>query len=317
MMASLAAVTPVTVAEVPAGRWFGLPGKAMQRIWPLGSGLVRPPAGAARPDLVLGSGGNVLWFTAALARHLKTPAIFVGSRRNLPAGVATFIHYDPSLRADGTLCLPVLPGPFGRTDQEKAWETFARERGLPGGRNHFTALIGGEGSGFFWDENDAGLLANFMNGLSRATRRSWLVTTSRRTPAGFERRLVERLDPAHIADACWFHRGDTRRVVAAYLGGADAVFVSEDSMSMIQEAITGGRPVVTLAPAKASPDAVFTHYISHAAAQGWIRRHALADGPPVPPQGLLDGARGYEGDALVNTGRIVLGHLRSKGLVPG
>lgn len=315
MVAALAAVTRVTVTEISAGFWHGALGKCMQSLWPLGTGLVSAPPDAPRPDLVLGSGGNVLWFTAALARRQRAPAVFVGSRRRLPPSAATFLHYDPDLAAEGTLCLPVLPGPFGRADQEKSWAAFARDLRLTPGRVHHTALIGGDGSGFFWTETDAEQLAAFMNALSAATGRTWLITTSRRTPAAFEARLIALLTPSIIADACWFHRGDTRRVVAAYLGGADSVFVGEDSMSMIHEAITSGQPVVTLRPAQARPDSVFTHYLDHAAAQKWILRHPLSRVATGPVENLLSTACGYQGDALVNTGRIVLDHLRSRGLL--
>jgi mitochondrial fission protein ELM1 len=38
-------------------------------------------------------------------------------------------------------------------------------------------------------------------------------------------------------------------VTAAYLGAAERVFVTQDSLTMLSEAIASGRPVVALAPA--------------------------------------------------------------------
>jgi len=303
MIKALATVTPVECHEINPPRWTMRCGRLLQVFWPRLSSLVPLPRGIPSPDLVLGSGGNVLWFTAALAHRLHRPAVFVGSRRRLPSNAALFTHYDPSISQEGGLCLPILPGPFTRDDQETAWLKFAEDKALPQDSRHLVALVGGDGNGYHWREADGHSLARLMNELSRQTGRRWLVTTSRRTPPEFESGLISLLRTENITDACWFHRGDHRRVVAAYLGGAFRVLVGEDSMSMIHEALTSRQPVTTFQPAQMLPGKVHESYLIHAARQHWLDRQSLAEKDWSKDCGTFTTtSSGYPDDALLEAG---------------
>jgi mitochondrial fission protein ELM1 len=174
-------------------------------------------------------------------------------------------------------------------------------------------LIGGDGSGYRWSSGDGRRLGQLMRGLHELTGRTWLVTTSRRTPAEFETALRAELPASAVGDACWFHAGDQRRVVSAYLGGAAAVFVSEDSMSMIHEGITSGQRVVTLRPVAATPPASHQAYIEHAVEQRWIRSEPLVTGAPASLAQWLSAGGGYAGDALADMGRALLARLEQQG----
>ena len=322
MVAAIGAVRAIHVTDVSAASWAGPVGKCLQFLWPLGAGLSRracvgQPGSGAKPDLIVSSGGNVLWFTAALSRSIGVPAVFVGSRRHLPAdAVSVFVHYDPPLAAEGTLCLPLLPGPTGRKEQQAAWLKFAGERGLHSVQRHIVALIGGNGSGYIWTATEGAQLGRAMHTWHQATGLKWLVTTSRRTPADFEAALRAELPATTIADACWFHAGDQRRVVASYLGGAAAIFVGEDSMSMIHEAVGSGQRVVTLRPAQAQPPAFFRNYIERAAKERWLTSLRVAEAEVLDASKLLSTDGGYSGDPLADVGRMLLAHLKRKSLLP-
>jgi hypothetical protein len=127
--------------------------------------------------------------------------------------------------------------------------------------------------------------------------------------------LRRELPAAAIADACWFHADDHRRVVAAYLGGAAAIFVGEDSMSMIHEAVGSGQRVVTLRPAQAQPPAFYQNYLEHATAERWLTSLPLAEAAGLDATRLLSTGGGYPGDALEDVGRMLLTHLEQKGLL--
>jgi len=62
LIAALASAQPISVTEVAAPAWLTPVGKLLQWLWPVGTALARSPAGT--PDVVVGSGGNVLWYTA-------------------------------------------------------------------------------------------------------------------------------------------------------------------------------------------------------------------------------------------------------------
>ena len=63
--------------------------------------------------------------------------------------------------------------------------------------------------------------------------------------------------------------------VEAYLGAAERVFVTEDSMTMLTEAIYSRRPVVSLRPQHAAPTARYERMIQGFADVGYLCRYAL------------------------------------------
>ena len=67
-----------------------------------------------------------------------------------------------------------------------------------------------------------------------------------------------------------------------FLGAASAIVVTEDSLSMVAESLYSGRPVISVSPAMAQPNAN-----DGAALQGYVARGLLAR----CPIGRLPGAR--------------------------
>jgi uncharacterized protein len=282
MAQALAAHYPIETSAIQAPRWAAPVGKFLQPFWPLGIGLLRRtgPAEPANtpPDLILGSGGNSLWVTAALGRIWHCPAIFIGTRRKLPMhALSFFVHYDPNLERMGYLRLAVLPGPVADTAGRNAWDSLCQERGLDAAGQYLACLIGGDGSGYIWSQADADKLVDVLLAATRETGAKLLLTTSRRTPSGLEATLRRRLPPDCLADACWAGDGDSRRVVAAYLSGASTIIVGEDSMSMIHESLASHRPVVSIRPQEASPPDYYLGYVRHAEHEGWLARLSLGD----------------------------------------
>jgi mitochondrial fission protein ELM1 len=296
MAQAMAGRYPVEISPIRLPAWVLPLGKVLQPFWPLGAGLLRGvrPDGAP-PDLILGSGGNSLWATAALGHRWRCPAVFIGTRRRLPArALDILVHYDPELAMAGYLLLAVLPGPVGPEVGRLAWEALRQERGLDTNGPYLACLLGGDGSGYTWTEADGELLAEGLQTVARAWGARLLLTTSRRTPPALEAVLRQRLPPEILADACWAGAGDARRVVAAYLHGAQAVLVGEDSMSMIHEALASRHPVATLRPQQATPPAYYLNYVRHAEAEAWLARLSM-DAPAHWAAGLRS-ALGYPGD---------------------
>jgi mitochondrial fission protein ELM1 len=90
-----------------------------------------------------------------------------------------------------------------------------------------------------------GLLAELSRRHARSGG-SFLVSTSRRTPPD----LAARLRDAFARWPGWFWTGatDGENPYAGFLGWADAIVVSPDSVNMISEACATGKPVLTFAP---------------------------------------------------------------------
>jgi mitochondrial fission protein ELM1 len=72
-------------------------------------------------------------------------------------------------------------------------------------------------------------------------------------------------------DVVWYSQ-TPRKVTKAFLGLADRVFVTMDSLTMITEAVASGRPTVALCPADLPKGNANTHlqYVRNLAADGLI-----------------------------------------------
>jgi mitochondrial fission protein ELM1 len=100
-------------------------------------------------------------------------------------------------------------------------------------------LIGGQNRVYRFGIDRLGAIADQLAGLARRHGASLLVTPSRRTGQAGEALLRERL--AGLPAAIWDGTGENPYF--AYLALADAVVVTEDSVSMVTEAASTGKPV--------------------------------------------------------------------------
>ncbi len=117
------------------------------------------------------------------------------------------------------------------------WES--RLAHLP--RPFITVLVGGSSGPYVFDAAAAARLGREASALARRLGGSLLVTTSARTPAD----AVDALFAAVDAPA-WLHRwsaGDSQNPYFGFMGLADRIVVTADSISMIAEACATGKPV--------------------------------------------------------------------------
>ena len=75
--------------------------------------------------------------------------------------------------------------------------------------------------------------------------------------------------------SAWFHHGDKNFNLAALLGSAINIFVTEDSAMMISESISSGKPVTTLYPSKIKSPLRYENHISKYADLELIKRSPL------------------------------------------
>lgn len=300
MLECLRSAYDVSVEEIRFAAWTRPWGRMMQHCWP--KGIRFSEIGAERqssaqkmkPDVVIGSGGGVQWHLAALAKKYDAYSIYLGSPRSIPvADYGQVLHYVPELAAKGVTIIPMMPGPISPDVIVGAWERFQQTMTLPKGP-YACCLVGGDGSGYEWTSQDGSRLAQRMNEVHQRYGTRWLITTSRRTPASMENALRAELLGEALADACWAGLGDQRRVVAAYLGGADQVLVSEDSMSMVQEALASAKAVSLFGSAQWQANQRHEQFLQSASEQGWLQRVNLQDDQMSVK--FADHHQGYPGD---------------------
>ncbi|MEO5917662.1 MAG: ELM1/GtrOC1 family putative glycosyltransferase [Luteolibacter sp.] len=225
--------------------WMGRAGQ------PLSDGFLksclgcRPPTGVM-PNLIVTSGGKAVFTARSLAVKHGAPLVFLGERKPYPA---RWFHtvFTPSPFETDVTDVPLEMIPTGITPA-KANAAASAWRERPNGCL-WAMIIGGASASHEYTDADWKLLALKMNTLAEAQDIRWLVSTSRRTGARAETILREHLVPKTIARAVWWAE-KPEKLMAEFLGSATWVCVTQDSVTMVTEAVASGRPVLVTMPAK-------------------------------------------------------------------
>ncbi len=232
---------------------------------------------AASPDLVVSRGGATLFLNAWLARRAGCKNVFIGKLRQMqPSHYSAVILRQDQQLAPPFFPLPMLPTRIDPTALDEQAATFPWTHRRPTGRVA-TLLIGGDGSGYAYRDTDWTALAEGMASYAREYGVRWCVTTSRRTPSEVESRILATVPGEAVAESCWWHRGDRRPCMAAFLAVSEQVFCTEDSMSMLEEVIASGRPLIALSPEIAQPNPAFSGFLALRINGGRMVRNPLSD----------------------------------------
>lgn len=225
------------------------------------------------PQLIIGAGHG-------------THATLLAARRC--RGGRAIVLMSPSLPSCCfDLCL--IPA-HDRTDGPRVVSTLgAINRVRPGARGRDGSgliLLGGPSRHIVWRDQ---AVASQVKAVVDADRdRPWILATSRRTPASLVGRL-ETLCRPDLELVSHVRTGPTW--LAQRLSEASRVWVSEDSVSMIYEALTSGAAVGLIGLDRGHPNRVSTE-IDRLVAQGWLHRLTPGNDPPIlsPPPATLDEA---------------------------
>ncbi|HFD80526.1 MAG TPA: hypothetical protein ENK05_09080 [Gammaproteobacteria bacterium] len=227
-------------------------------------------------DLVVSAGGKTSFANAWLARRLGVPNLYAGSLRRLSAELfSVVLTLEPVPGAASNLVLPLPASAIDADEVRHRGERFHSRLGDPAQR-YWLLLAGGDGAGYRYLKHDWIRLANLMNSLARGHGIRWLVVSSRRTGSTGERLLQRHLEAPHLAAGCWA-RQRAEYQAEDWLGAAERVFVTEDSMTMLTEAVYARRPLHSLQPQHCAPDQRYRASMQRFADQGFICRHRIAD----------------------------------------
>jgi mitochondrial fission protein ELM1 len=249
---------PVSVCELPVNEFGGA-----FRSW-LG-GRYRPGEQLPAPDLLLGAGHATHWHLLAARRH-RGGRIIVIMQPSLPLRCFDLClipeHDSPPQAAN------VLPT-CGVLNTVRPGHSHEPDRGV--------IVLGGPSRHFKW--NNEQILARIEGLVSARPLKHWLMTSSPRTPESLVRRLIEQDDfefmPYPSATGGWLQ---------ARLAEAGEVWVSEDSVSMIYEALSSGARVGLL-PVQRDGSSRVSAGVDALVARRWVAAPGslqLAAGPPEP-----------------------------------
>jgi len=227
-------------------------------------------------DLLVSAGGKTSFANAWLASVLGVPNIYVGSLRRLSAQLfAVVVTLEPVAGADSNLVVTLPPTAIDQREVESRGAGLRERLGSPAAR-YWALLIGGNGAGYRYARHDWTALGSVLETLSARHGVRWLVASSPRTGPTAERLLQRSVNRSHVAAEWWYRERDAFSLEGC-LGAAERVFVTEDSMTMLTEAICSQRPVFSLRPRHAEPNGRYERAMQRFQSKGFLCRLDLSE----------------------------------------
>jgi hypothetical protein len=222
-------------------------------------------------DLVIAAGGNTMQVSAAIKLAHSLPVIQLGSPRGLHSSVFNaLVTTEKYFDHPSNIVAAITPNIYSPAICSIA----AQKDNLS---DHILFLIGGEGIGYSYLPNEWESMLTSIQGLGSKIELPISIVTSRRTSPEVEDLFQSRLKNNLSNYSAWFHHGDKDFNLAALLGSATNIFVTEDSAMMISESISSGKPVTTLYPSNIKSPLRYENHISKYADLDLIKRSPLFD----------------------------------------
>jgi len=188
-------------------------------------------------DIIVSSGKDTSMLNIWLKLVYEAKSIYIGHPKKLNYKLFDMVFTILDLGFENQIVLNVSPTLPYSGDIEK----FCKEYNLDVNGSYYTLLIGGDGSGYKYSEKEYDKLISFVNSHQE---KKWLVTTSRRTPQSIEAKMKREMKCAIFIA----YNQEPKKVVGAFLTLCDKAFVTQESASMLNEAISFQKPVVSLYP---------------------------------------------------------------------
>ena len=241
-----------------------------------------------KPDLLISSGPRSMLALEHLSNAFGCPAVFVQGTVEIPENTFTAVMrpFEGRHRED-FIFIPLLFTDITPESADAAGNSYLAENRIRPQGSVNTLLIGASSAKIRFSQDDWKGIVRMVNDLWKRDGSQWLITTSGRTGRELEDVLRNGIEPDAILEAVWYSHAP-RKVTKAFLGLADRVFVTVDSLTMLTEAVASGRPTCALCPAALSGKRTNTHlqYTLDLAANGFISRiqpGSETEPPPMPP----------------------------------
>jgi len=201
----------------------------------------------AKPHLILSTGGDTCGVNAVLAQQKQCNNLYLGSLRGHDPKLFSGVISTTALsNVDNCIVLDVAPTLIDNLSLEKAGSDFYNEHKLDRKQVYWAMLIGGDGSGYHYSEEDLKQLIEGMLVLAKSYGIKWLLTTSRRTGLENEKVIQKLLANQDAIAYAVYYNHQPEKIMSAFLGIGKQIFCTEDSTSMISEAVISRKPVFTL-----------------------------------------------------------------------
>ena len=222
-------------------------------------------------DLVIAAGGNTMPVSAAIKLVHSLPVIQLGSPRGLHSSMFNaLVTVEKYFDHPSNIVAAISPNLYSPT----VCSIAAQKENLS---DHILFLIGGEGIGYSYKLDEWESMLMSIQALYSKVKLPISIVTSRRTSPKVEDLFQSRLKNILGDYSAWFHHGDKNFNLAALLGSAVNIFVTEDSAMMISESVSSGKPVTTIYPSNIKSPLRYENHISKYANLELIKRSPLHD----------------------------------------
>ena len=212
-------------------------------------------------DLLISSGGNTIYHSAALSNLFKIKNIHIGSIKDINlANFEAHITTDAVINSPNNIVTDLAPTRFKPDVKEKSKS------------NKSLFLLGGNGAGYLYDESDWKNLINNIKDFVETKNISPIIVTSRRTNKIHESLIFDEINTISDVASVWFNKTGENADLNSIFKMVDAIYVSEDSATMTTEAISSGLPVFTLYPKSFNPSEKFNQQLKKYEAMKLIKR---------------------------------------------
>ncbi len=288
VVAAISPLRPVQVIRLPIQRRGWIPTRSLAQLMIAGM----PPRAVLSfgygfdiqalpvPDLIVSAGGETQVPNAAIARLTGATNIFCGSLRRLPPEAFSLVISSYAKHASLPRHVVALkPSSFDPSKLQAVraagWSSAKTPPQLAG------ALIGGDSGQFRYQERDWQELLGFLRASFTTHGTRWLVSNSRRSPHGVSNDLSALAQSpdgpiAEFIDVRTAGPGTLARIFEQ----AEVILCTEDSSTMISEAVCAGLPVIGVTPRRHSFDDEERGYRDFMRDNGWSGSLALAELSP-------------------------------------
>lgn len=193
------------------------------------------------PDLWIGAGRASLPLSIRMRRRSagRTLVVQIQDPR-LPATLFDLVAPPRHDEIEGEGIFPITGSPHRVTPERLAQDVAAFSAQIdPLPHPRIAVLIGGKSKAFDISPTRAADLAERLARMVGQSGGSLLVTFSRRTPDAARAILTEKLAP--LPGQIW--NGEGENPYFAFMAAADAFVVTEDSVNMVAEAASTGKPI--------------------------------------------------------------------------
>ena len=201
-------------------------------------------------DLLISSGGNTIYHSAALSFLFRIKNIHIGSIKGINLdNFQAHITTETVIDSTNNIVTDLAPTRFKPDINE-----MTKSQKL-------LFLLGGNGAGYLYNESDWKNLINGIKDLAETTNISPIIVTSRRTNKIHESLIFDEMYTISDVASVWFHKTGENADLNSIFKMVDAIYVSEDSATMTTEAISSGLPVFTLYPKSFNPSEKFNQQL--------------------------------------------------------